>query len=91
LGDPLVIVNTTMCAVPDGRTAAAVDATDLANEMGDARAANMVMVGVYAARNPIVRPPAVESEVRNMLAGKTASLVDLNIRAFREGLTRGQG
>lgn len=85
--DCLLFVNTSLCEVPKGPSRiVTVDATRLADNLGDVRIANFIMLGTYLASNAIVTPRRAEISIREMLAGKEPSLIELNIKAFRTGL-----
>ena len=82
----LVILNISMCGKPDDASAVLVSATDTANQIGDTRVANFIMLGAFLARKQVVRPEDVEETTREILAGKNTALVDLDIKALRTGL-----
>ncbi|OGV69636.1 MAG: hypothetical protein A2283_23580 [Lentisphaerae bacterium RIFOXYA12_FULL_48_11] len=83
----LVIVNTSLCKKPIVRSnILQMDATRLADGLGDTRVANFIMLGAYLAAKPVVSPLQAEKGIRELLAGKNMSLIDLNIKAFRTGL-----
>ena len=84
----LVVVNSSLCAMPKGTSVLGISATELANELGNTCTANFIMLGAYLARKPVVLRADVEKSTRSMLSGKNQALVDLNIQAFRVGLTR---
>lgn len=85
--ESLVIVNTSLCKKPIVRSRIIqVDATRLADELGDTRVANFIMLGAYLAAKPVVSSLQAEKGIRELLAGKHMSLIDLNIKAFRTGL-----
>ena len=63
-----------------------IDATGLANQLGDTRVANFVMLGAYLVRKPVVNPSAFESHIAQALQSKPQPLIDLNIKAFQTGL-----
>jgi 2-oxoglutarate ferredoxin oxidoreductase subunit gamma len=84
----LTVFNSSLCAVPKGNSVLAISATELANELGNTCTANFIMLGAYLKRRPVVLPADVEKATMNMLSGKNQALVDLNIQAFRVGLTR---
>lgn len=86
VGDCLVIANCSLCKARDIPSAVSIDATDLANRLGDTRAANFIMLGAYMARKQMVSTAAVEEGIGQFLRSKSAALIDLNIRAFRAGL-----
>jgi indolepyruvate ferredoxin oxidoreductase beta subunit len=67
-----------------------VDAAALAKEAGALRAANMVMLG---AGSPYLELPeeALIGAVESFFAGKGASIIETNVRAFRLGLAATHG
>ena len=80
------VVNSSMCDHVSDSRLKLVDATVIANQLGDKRAANFVMLGALLVGAELVSPEKVETEiVRNFQSGKR-SVADLNIRAFRRGL-----
>jgi len=84
----LALLNSSLCRVPENMpNVCAVSATETANSLGNARVANVVMVGAYVARCSFLSPAVVEAGVTQVLAGKPQALVELNLRAFREGLS----
>jgi 2-oxoglutarate ferredoxin oxidoreductase subunit gamma len=83
----LVLVNRSLCKIPSvSSKILTVDATRLADRLGDTRVANFVMLGAYLAAKPVVTPLQAEKGIRELLAGKNMSLIELNIKAFRTGL-----
>ena len=79
-----LVVNTSLCkAMP--AAAALLPATDMASELGDVRVANVIMLGALLSRRPLVPPGSIEDEIRTVLEGREASLVDLNLKAYRIG------
>jgi 2-oxoglutarate ferredoxin oxidoreductase subunit gamma len=82
----LSLVNGSLCraeALPGG---VFVRATEIAEDLGDARTANLVMLGAYLARRPVLTPQYIEEEVKHALGRKSVSLIELNIKAFRTGM-----
>jgi len=59
-----------------------VPVTELANELGDPRVANVVMLGAFVRATNIVAPETVETVIRNVFGAKKAELVDLELKAF---------
>jgi 2-oxoglutarate ferredoxin oxidoreductase subunit gamma len=86
--DCLTVVNASLCSPPPGPNVARVSATDMANELGDVRAANFIMLGAYLALRPLVPLAAAEDGVRQGFAGKPVALVRLNLDALRAGFSR---
>ena len=81
----LIVLNRSLCPEPlEG--AVQVEASDLARDLGDVRAANLIMLGAYLARKPHVPTAEIETAVRQRFESKGRELVDLNIRALRRGL-----
>ena len=58
--------------------------TRMATALGRRIVANIVMLGCLTARSHLVPPEAMEEAIRNTVPPKT---VDLNLKAFRAGLT----
>jgi 2-oxoglutarate ferredoxin oxidoreductase subunit gamma len=82
----LLLINSSLCRQDTPQAASRIAATDLADELGDTRAANFVMLGAYLARKPLLDPQHVEDEIRQAFAGKPPGLIDLNVQALRTGL-----
>ena len=85
----LVIANSSLCRPRRALNAVLVPATAMAQALGDTRGANFVMLGAYLARKPWVPPEAVEAGIREAFKGKPPQMIDLNLRALREGLEVG--
>jgi 2-oxoglutarate ferredoxin oxidoreductase subunit gamma len=83
------VMNSSLCRGDAPPSTVAVRATDLADELGDTRVANFIMLGALMARKQPVGVKDVEAGIADMLAGKGQDLVDLNIEAFRTGLQQG--
>jgi 2-oxoisovalerate ferredoxin oxidoreductase beta subunit len=62
----------------------AVPATQMADDQGNTRMANTIMVGVYVAHTGIMSPAAIEQTLP--LAIKRKNLVDANKKALRAGV-----
>jgi len=83
----LVLLNSSLCKAPSiPARVLSVDATRLADKLGDTRAANFIMLGAYLAVKPVISPSQAEQGINELLSGKDRSLVNLNIMAFRTGL-----
>ena len=59
-----------------------IPVSDMANEMGDPRIANMIMLGAFVRATNIVRAEDVEEVIREFFGSKGAALVELNLKAF---------
>jgi 2-oxoglutarate ferredoxin oxidoreductase subunit gamma len=82
----LIVLNRSLCRAADGVSAIAVNATELADELGDTRCANLIMLGAYLSRKPVVPPAAVEERIAEFLGPKGGRLVELNIKAMHTGM-----
>ena len=61
-----------------------IDAERLAREAGSARATNMVIVGAASHRLPL-KVESMEHFIESLFAAKGASVVQVNLKAFRAG------
>jgi 2-oxoglutarate ferredoxin oxidoreductase subunit gamma len=66
-----------------------VPANEIANRLGNPRAANMVALGAYLGATRAVSLEAVEGLVRETFAGK-AKVIDSNLAALQEGYALGE-
>lgn len=62
-----------------------VPANAIAEEEGSGKAANMVMLGAYAACARVVSPAALEHAIEETFADKPPKVAAMNVRAFRRG------
>ncbi len=74
----------------DDVTVIRVPANEIANELGNPRAANMVILGAYLGATNAVSLDQVEQVVRESFAAKP-SLVEANLEALRKGYAIGAG
>lgn len=58
----------------------------IAEELGNPKVSNMVMLGAYVAQTKILKPETIESMIQHMFTGAKAKLVPLNIEAFHRGM-----
>ncbi len=82
----LLILNSSLATAPEAANGALVlvPATDIANELGNIRVANMVMLGAMNAARRVVSDETIAATLREYLHGREA-LVDLNLSAYRRG------
>ena len=59
-----------------------IPVSDLANELGNPRVANVIMLGAFSRVTKIVSPDTIETVLRNVFGTAKAELVDLEIKAF---------
>ena len=62
-----------------------VPATQLADDLGDIRVANMVILGALIAKKPIYTLAQVEQALTDFLPERKRKLLDINIKALRAG------
>ena len=63
-----------------------IPSDDIANELGNGKVSNMVMLGAYVGATGIVKPETIEKMIEEIFTGKKAKLVPLNIEAFHRGM-----
>jgi 2-oxoglutarate ferredoxin oxidoreductase subunit gamma len=62
-----------------------VSATESADELGAIQAANMVMLGAYLARRPVVKAETILDVLRKVLPKRRHHLIGINEQALRRG------
>lgn len=62
-----------------------VPANEIANELGNSRIANMVMLGSFVEEKKIVKPETVKNSLENVLSARNQDLIDLNVKALEKG------
>ncbi len=62
-----------------------VPATELAEEIGDKRLANSIMLGALAARADFLKMESLEKALVKSLPGGKKDLVEINLRALKKG------
>ena len=67
-------------------TAYYIPCSKIAEEVGNPKVANMVMLGAYVAATKILKPETIETMMQEMFTGPKAKFVPLNIEAFRRGM-----
>ena len=91
LGDGLVVLNTSLVDRGVRRKdilAVSIDASRIANELGNVRVANIVALGAFIRKTNLLQTASIEQAIADLFSGKKASLVELNIRAMAEGMAR---
>ncbi len=89
----LLVVNASMAGRAVERTdleVVALPASEMAEDLGDRRLANMVLVGALLARLPVLTLDQVEQALREHMPGRHRHLIEQNIRALREGARAAQ-
>lgn len=67
-------------------TAYYIPCSKLAEEVGNPKVSNMVMLGAYVAATKILKPETIETMITEMFSGAKAKFIPLNIEAFRKGM-----
>ena len=62
-----------------------IPCTAVADELGNPKVANMVMLGAYVAETGFLDEDVVESMIHHVFTGNKAGLVPLNVEAFKRG------
>lgn len=84
----LLVVNTSLIeAEPTRRDIEilAIPCTGIASEVGDVRLVSVVALGGLVACRPVVRAESVREALRQLLRGKSQSLIDSDLAAFDRG------
>jgi 2-oxoglutarate ferredoxin oxidoreductase subunit gamma len=84
----LAVVNASMVTTDDGprpQQLVTVPATDVAVDLGDIRATNMVMLGAYIRVRELLGVDVLVEHLRGVLSGRKADLFELNRRALQKG------
>ena len=72
-------------------TAYYIPCSKLAEEVGNPKVSNMVMLGAYVAATKILKPETIETMIAEMFSGAKAKFIPLNIEAFRRGMACVEG
>ncbi|XFA99167.1 2-oxoacid:acceptor oxidoreductase family protein [Candidatus Izemoplasma sp. B36] len=62
-----------------------VPVNDIANELGNAKVANMVMMGAYLELTKLFTDETIHAIIKKILGERKAHLLDLNIKALEAG------
>ena len=65
-----------------------IPANEIAEQTGNDRAANMVMVGAYLGRHPVVSVDTIEQVLVKTMTGSKAKFIPQNIEAINAGIER---
>lgn len=83
-----LFLNTSLVHEPPGRsdiTRIEVKANDIAEDLGDIRAANMVMLGAFLKKTGTVSLESVLAALKEVLPTRRRSLIPLNESALKQG------
>jgi len=84
----LLVVNSTLMLGPPTRTdieLILVPATERADALGAVQVANMVMLGAYLARKPVVKSDTIIEALHRMLPARRRHLIGINEQALAAG------
>ena len=83
----LIITNSSLCKAGPSLNVKEIPASDISNKMGATRAANFVLLGAYIARKRKNIVSIVENRINEMFRHKDKAHGEINVQAFRTGLT----
>lgn len=63
-----------------------IPCSKIAEEVGNPKVGNMVMLGAYVARTELLKPETIEAMIVQMFGGAKAKFIPLNIEAFHRGM-----
>jgi 2-oxoglutarate ferredoxin oxidoreductase subunit gamma len=89
--DGLIIANSTLIGHRSPRSdvrSFQVPASQVAEQVGDIRVANLVALGAYVAITRLVSPASIEAALAAVIPAARADLLGRNRAAFREGMAR---
>jgi 2-oxoglutarate ferredoxin oxidoreductase subunit gamma len=77
----------------DGCQVLRVPANEIAEEMGDLRIANVILLGALLVRRAVVSPASLEDAISTVgeEAGSKPAVIELNIKALARGMAEGRG
>ncbi|RKX55054.1 MAG: 2-oxoacid:ferredoxin oxidoreductase subunit gamma [Thermotoga sp.] len=85
-----LFLNSSMIDREPGRTdieVMRVPANEIADELGNLKVANIVMLGAYIKKTGILSQNSIKSALEHKLVGKKKELLELDIKAFEKGTT----
>ena len=62
-----------------------VDATNIADKLGNTRATNMVMLGAFAKATNIVKLDTMIEALNDVISSRNKALIEVNAKALKEG------
>jgi len=84
--DGLIVVNASMAEPTEtGENVLAIPATDIANELGDVRVANVVLLGAYNARRKLLDDDLLFGQLSYAFGGLKGKLLEANKAAYERG------
>lgn len=86
--DGIIFINSSVVKVENSRDdirAIYVPTYEIATDLGNARVANMVMLGAYIEATKFLNVSTIEDMLKRIFIGEKAKLVELNIKALQKG------
>ncbi len=86
--DGLIVLNDSLIKQEVNRkdvTVIRVAANDIADQLGNLKIANMVMLGAYVQKSQAVRMETVVKALEETLSGRNQTLLELNLQALKKG------
>ena len=83
-----ILVNSSIVEIKATRpdiTAHYIPCIEIANELGNLKVSNMVMLGAYIQVTRFLKPETIREMLAHIFTGPKASLVELNVEALRRG------
>jgi 2-oxoglutarate ferredoxin oxidoreductase subunit gamma len=84
----LAIANSTLCRLGNiDWNFIGIQATKIADQLGNVKAANLVMLGAMLARKSVISLAKMEDTIRNSFTGLARPITNVNLHAFYWGLS----
>jgi len=84
----LILYNSSLIkdeVVEEGRQVVGVPVNDIANEIGNEKVANMVMMGAFLELTNMFSDKTIQAIIKKFLGEKKAHLLDVNMKAIEKG------
>lgn len=83
----LMVLNSSLAEPPAGKDyrIISVPATDIANDLGNIRVANIVMLGALNTARKLVAVPTLDTAIKDFLGVAKRDLYAINMEAYRRG------
>ena len=82
----IAVINASLCRLAGDKRFTLIKATEIADHLGNVRAANFVMLGAWLKHKPLLPRKAVEKQIRETFAGAKTAVIEINLKAFQAGL-----
>jgi len=86
--DGYIFINKSLMEIKPERndiTAYYVDATNIANDLGNIKSANMVMLGALAKQTDVVKLETLIKALEDVVSSRNKSLIEINTKSLNEG------